>query len=530
MGDNTFAFKGVPPGNHSLVVYSLAPPLQFQTLSYTVGATKYYMRVMTSDEYNSAPGFYRSSTVDPVAPAIGNYVRFDNIQPDASEQIVLNETISDFALERPNGVNALQLILNPPHLDTPPAITLQPQPTAAARGAVARFSVTATGSNLSYQWRKNGRTLQQGGNINGAHTAFLSITDFTVEDAGIYSVAIFNSSGSVISRNAAVRLSTFDIKERLVGYWTFDEASGPTVSNAIAGGLAGAIKNSAAADANGVFVTGQVGNALKLDGQTYVFVPNYPKATNAISGAAWVNIDPGAAASGQDIAIFRNAQGPMSTGGGFRFVGQFEVGFVSDPNNQTLHPLATIGIGPNIVRVTGEAPVSTGAWHHIAFTADGAQLRLYLDGAQVAEFDYLRDINPPDINYISMGAQLFQTDFRDPATLGPDITAPKWMNGRLDDVALWTRSLTAEEVRLAYNAGLQNRAVTTVQNNHFDPFLFVRVSTGGNEISVLFDIGKLQSAPTATGPWADVVNPTQSPYNEPASSVAKFFRTILLQQ
>ncbi|MCX8518303.1 MAG: immunoglobulin domain-containing protein, partial [Rhodoferax sp.] len=40
-----------------------------------------------------------------------------------------------------------------------PAITTQPDSQSVVAGQTATFSVTATGSTLSYQWKKNGTTI-----------------------------------------------------------------------------------------------------------------------------------------------------------------------------------------------------------------------------------------------------------------------------------------------------------------------------------------------------------------------------------
>jgi hypothetical protein len=62
------------------------------------------------------------------------------------------------------------------------------------------------------------------------------------------------------------------------------------------------------------------------------------------------------------------------------------------------------------------------------------QLRLYIDGAQVASRDYLSDISMPEIPYLSIGAP-----GDDGAGHRADQTTPNFLAGPLDDVGLWTR-------------------------------------------------------------------------------------------
>lgn len=88
-------------------------------------------------------------------------------------------------------------------LETPPEpfITSQPRSTTAWTEASASFSVTATGINLTYQWRKHGSP------IAGATSSTLLIPHVVpaVDYAG-YDVVIANSLGSVTSET--VTLST----------------------------------------------------------------------------------------------------------------------------------------------------------------------------------------------------------------------------------------------------------------------------------------------------------------------------------
>src|SRR5262249_23750405 len=131
-GDQILTFHGVPAGNHALLIYSISPPLQFQTVSFSVpGKPTIYQRTMNSDEYKPAPGFYRSTSPSSNAPSIGNFVRFDGVQPDPNGDIALTFDILTSA-DRQTGVNAIQLVLNAPNPGSPPAITQQPQPTAVA--------------------------------------------------------------------------------------------------------------------------------------------------------------------------------------------------------------------------------------------------------------------------------------------------------------------------------------------------------------------------------------------------------------
>ena len=88
---------------------------------------------------------------------------------------------------------------------TAPGITGQPINVTNVTGAMASFSVTASGTApLAYQWFKNSAALADGGNISGSASNVLTIASLTTNDSGNYSVVVTNSAGSVTSSNAAL--------------------------------------------------------------------------------------------------------------------------------------------------------------------------------------------------------------------------------------------------------------------------------------------------------------------------------------
>jgi hypothetical protein len=61
-------------------------------------------------------------------------------------------------------------------INSAPAITVQPSNAIACGGGNAAFSVTATGTGLTYQWRENGVNLANGGVYSNVTTATLNLT------------------------------------------------------------------------------------------------------------------------------------------------------------------------------------------------------------------------------------------------------------------------------------------------------------------------------------------------------------------
>lgn len=87
-----------------------------------------------------------------------------------------------------------------------PKITVEPQAQAVCPGGSTTLSIVATGTNLSYQWTKNGT------NIPGANSAALSLTNFSYDMNGDYQCVISSSVTNptncpVTSYSAKVRVS-----------------------------------------------------------------------------------------------------------------------------------------------------------------------------------------------------------------------------------------------------------------------------------------------------------------------------------
>ena len=89
----------------------------------------------------------------------------------------------------------------------PPVITTEPTNQTACNGGSVNFTVTATatGADLTYQWRKGNVNLVDVGNISGATTATLTINPAGIADVGNnYNVIV---SGSVAPNDTSINVS-----------------------------------------------------------------------------------------------------------------------------------------------------------------------------------------------------------------------------------------------------------------------------------------------------------------------------------
>jgi hypothetical protein len=218
----------------------------------------------------------------------------------------------------------------------------------------------------------------------------------------------------------------------LVAYWTFDEGSGDTLKDQSGTGNDGKINGKPK------WVDGKIGKTIEFDGvDDFVLVPNN-ETYNFTKGdsftiALWINY----VAKG-DWA------GPMEKfNGGYPFKVEIDTANVLyfAIYDGTNFPRADIG------NVNGE-------WHQCCFTRDAKRKKLtaYLDGKLKQESDDTTNGEIANAVDLYIGA-------RKP---GNTIT----YKGMLDEIAIYNRLFTEDEIGLAANGKLPETKSMSVQ--HFD--------------------------------------------------------------
>ena len=180
-----------------------------------------------------------------------------------------------------------------------------------------------------------------------------------------------------------------------------------------------------------VWTAGKVGAALRLGGpsqQTYASVDQYPQATgDKLSVVAWVY----AQSRPRWASIAKNwAGGPEDRG-------QFHFGLHEDGGEVEAHIVDSSGAE---ISVRDKIPMPLNTWHHVAFVADGSQLRLYRNGIEVDSKSYRKLHRDPRIRALAIGTKLNR--------LG---TAPEERNfnmwdGNLDELAIFNNALSAGQI------------------------------------------------------------------------------------
>jgi PKD repeat protein len=96
----------------------------------------------------------------------------------------------------------------------PVSITTNPLPSTVCAGQSASFTIAATGTVISYQWKFNGNNITDGGVVSGAATANLVISSASSSHSGTYSCVvtgsnnIANSSVATLSVNSVAAITT----------------------------------------------------------------------------------------------------------------------------------------------------------------------------------------------------------------------------------------------------------------------------------------------------------------------------------
>ncbi len=106
----TITFSNVPEGSHSVLIYSVARPLEFPNATFKQVQTGEVvaMRQENADEYNPDPSPRQVTSADP-ADTVGNFVRFDSIRPVDG---IVSIEFWDNGEGGSSTINAMQLVLN----------------------------------------------------------------------------------------------------------------------------------------------------------------------------------------------------------------------------------------------------------------------------------------------------------------------------------------------------------------------------------------------------------------------------------
>lgn len=212
-----------------------------------------------------------------------------------------------------------------------------------------------------------------------------------------------------------------------VSYWKLDETSGTIATDAV-GGNNGTYTGGYTLNQPGIPSTGRPAALFNgTSGYVALGTPASLNITAAWTLEAWVYLT----STPNGSAVI----GEQWTGGSNPVL--YELGFGISSGGAALE--GGYYTGSAWKAVIGSA-LSLNAWHHIVCTWDGATLRLYADGAQVASG--AQSPGPTaGINTLYIGRR-------------HDAGNAPFFPGRIDEVAIYSAALSAARVTAHYNAGI----------------------------------------------------------------------------
>ncbi len=325
-------------------------------------------------------------------------------------------------------------------------ISKSPQSLALMEGRPAKFSVAASGDlPLSYKWRHNNTYLSETPTITGVESPTLSISAVTLADAGTYDVVVQNIGGTatsdpatltvVVSNSAPVAYEAALRAANPIAYWRLNEAaSSPEAYDYWGGNI---VSHS--------FVTTGVDGPRSpefLGMETDNAAASYDGFSGASSSQASLLSD----RSQFSVIGWFNAptQEQQNRAGLFGQNDVCEFGFHGDVGSQQ--------VGVWTPRAGAYLPISSitpGQWFLIAAVGDGSNINLYL-------------VSTNSENQIQMAstAHTATTNYgssTDPFRIGGGgilDTTGNFFTGQIDEVAVFDRALTANELSDLLGAAL----------------------------------------------------------------------------
>lgn len=92
---------------------------------------------------------------------------------------------------------------------SPPSIDVQPMPVTLCAGSNTTFQVSASGEGpLTYQWRRNGSNIADGGVFTGTNTPTLTINGVQTANAGTYTCVVTNACAASTSAGALLTVNS----------------------------------------------------------------------------------------------------------------------------------------------------------------------------------------------------------------------------------------------------------------------------------------------------------------------------------
>lgn len=279
---------------------------------------------------------------------------------------------------------------------------------------------------------------------------------------------IFLLASLSIAFNANAQVPSYVPTNGLQGWWSFSGNSNDASTNANNGTVNGANLTSDR--------FGNPNSAYSFNGNSdYIDVPVQQTNITNYSISCWFNYSSGDSA-GRYRGIVQ-ASGNASIGYGY----SLSIQMSPDPTFQAPYRLGASINGPGVFNgwITQDT-LNDNAWHNVVVVIAGGTstqtnsslISLYLDGVQINSSSTAVDYSSSTIPYSGMGnTKIGRTEH---CCNG----ASNFFNGKIDDIGIWNRALTAQEISVLYNANICYQYVTVT-----DTLVINTTITGFNPIT-----------------------------------------------
>uniref|UniRef100_UPI0025F628B9 LamG-like jellyroll fold domain-containing protein n=1 Tax=uncultured Candidatus Kuenenia sp. TaxID=1048336 RepID=UPI0025F628B9 len=340
-----------------------------------------------------------------------------------------------------NAEEVLSLFNNDIVFDTTPPTVIATSPVSNATEVAVDSTIIATFSeaiDASSITTDTFLVSDSSGNIGGTISYSDTTATFTPSGPLAYSTTytvtvttgVRDVSGNAMTDNYICSFTTTEDGgiSGQQAYYKFDEGSGTTATDSSGNNRSGTITGA-------TWTTGEIGGALNFDGNGYVTIPgmNYDE----ISVSAWFN---------------KNRSGTNVVFGGWKYNADvqlqegFDMFFSSGMPDRLKFTLVTKNTGSTRTSKTAtkDFTESNGSWYHVVGTYNmtTGEQKLYVDGQLV------------DTQTHPTGNVIVPLTNRDYMAIGTRYADWGFFRGSIDDVHIYNRALSDQEIQNLYTNGI----------------------------------------------------------------------------
>jgi Concanavalin A-like lectin/glucanases superfamily/Immunoglobulin I-set domain len=405
----------------------------------------------------------------------------------------------------------------PATLISVPAVLAGPTPAQLQlfQGVSAHLDVSVvSGTPTGFQWRKDGGNLTDGSKYSGSTTSDLVINSLAPADAGNYDLVVATSYGSVTSSvSPLVVVSTngepFVASELASGplaYYRLNETNDPAGGSVIAYDNVSALNGVYGVDVHngnpnynilgptptdgfpGFTATNAAAQIVGNDANSAITLPSWNLNTNLVTITAWINPQ-GPQVSGAGVVYTRSTNLMVCGIAYYDTFGGTNYSLGYNWNDNSADYFWNSGLKP-----------PTNQWSFIALVITPTNGTVYLmntNGISAA------------VNTSSNAVQAWN----DKIYIGTDPRAggANNFNGKIDEVAVFNRALSSDDLQWLYSLTAGNP--------------WMRIVPTGTNLQIQWTAGTLLEASQITGPWT--TNNSTSPYLVTPTGAQKFYRAVV---